>query len=312
VALRFLAQPSDGTAGVAFPVQPVVAVVDATGQTVAGDASTGTTVSLTLASPTPDVALTCTGGLSRAAVAGVTRFEGCLFSGAAPGVVLVASAPGLAPASTAPFPVAPAPPSLTLAASATVTTWGQDVQLAAGIVPPGPEGAAGRTLHLQRSIDGIGWAPVTDVATDATGTAGAVDRPAANTLYRLVFDAAPDLAAATSPVVRVLVRRLALLRPDNRGAVRRVSRGTTVTFSTLVRPLPASVTPGRVEYRLFLFVGHSWVLKRSWTVTPDAAGAARLRLTFGSRGRWRVRVVALSTQTNAISALSPGQRYDVR
>jgi len=113
------------------------------------------------------------------------------------------------------------------------------------------------------------------------------------------------------PVVRVLVRRLALLRPDNRGAVRRVSRGTTVTFSTLVRPVTASVTPGPVAYRLFLLVGRSWVLKRSWTVTPDAAGAARLPVTFGSRGSWMVRAMAAPTAANANSAWSPAQRYDV-
>jgi hypothetical protein len=311
LALSFLAQPSDGAAGVTFPVQPVVAVVDAAGQTVTAGTSSDATVSLTLASPTPGASLTCADGLSRTAVAGLTTFEGCQLSGAAPGAVLVASAAGLAPTSTPPFSVAPAAPLLTLEAASTVITWGQSVQLAAGLAPPGPEGASGRTVHLQRSIDGIGWAPVADLTTDATGTAGAAERPAGNIFYRLVFDGAADLAPATSPVVRVLVRRVALLRPDNRGAVRRVSRGTTVTFSTLVRPLLASVTPGRVEYRLFLLVGHSWVLKHSWTVTPDAAGVARLRVTFGSRGSWRVRVVALPTPTNAISALSPGQRYDV-
>ena len=311
LALSFLAQPSGGTAGVTFPVQPVVAVVDATGQTVTAGTSSGATVSLTLASPTPGASLTCMGGLSRTMVAGLSTFEGCQLSGAAPGAVLVASAAGLTPASAPPFSVAPAAPSLTLRTSGTVITWGQDVQLVAGVVPPGSEGVNGRTLHLQRSIDGTGWAPVADPTTDANGTAGALERPAANIFYRLVFDGAPDLAAATSPAVRVLVRRLVLLRPDNRGAVRRVSRGTTVTFSTLVRPLLASGTPGRVEYGLFLLVGHSWVLKRSWTVTPDAAGAAHLSVTFGSRGSWSMRAVALPTGTNANSAWSPGQRYDV-
>ena len=311
VALRFLAQPSAGVVGVAFPVQPAVALVDASGQTFVGDASSGTTVSLALASPVPGLSLTCTGGLSRGVVGGVATFDGCLLNGSAPGVVLVASTPGLAPASTAPFPVAAAPPSLTLAATGAVITWGRNVPLAAGLVPPGPEGAGGRTLHLQRSTDGVGWAPVADVTTGTDGTVAAVDRPAANSFYRLVFDGAPDLAAATSPVVRVLVRRVALLRPDNRGTVLRVPRGTTVTFSTLVRPLTASVAPGPVIYRLFQLVGRSWVLKRSWTVTPDATGWARLRVTFASRGSWMVRSMAVPTASNANSVWSPGQRYDV-
>jgi len=316
IALSFLAQPLGGTAGIPFPVQPVVAVVGAAGQTVTAGTSSGATVSLTLASATPDAVLTCTNGLSRTAVAGLATFDGCQLSAAAPGAVLVASAAGLAPASAAPFTVAPfavapAAPALTLEPSGTFVTWGQDVQLTAGFAPPGLEGAGGRAVHLQGSIDGIGWILVADLVTDANGTASVVQRPAANTYYRLAFDGAPDLAPATSPVFRVLVRNVVQLRPDNRGAVRRVSRGTTVTFSTLVRPLPTSVTPGRVEYRLLQLVGRAWVLKRSWTVTPDAAGTARLRLTLGSRGSWSVRVVALSSPTNAISALSPGQRYDV-
>lgn len=311
LALSFIAQPAGGTAGVIFPVQPIVAVVDASGQTVTAGTLSGATVSLALAAPTLGASLTCTGGLSRTAVAGLTTFEGCQLSGAAPGAVLVASAAGLAPASAPPFSVAPEAPSLTLATSGTIITWGQDAPLAAGLLPPGPEGVTGRPVQLQRSIDGIGWAPVADLTTDANGRAGVVARPATNIFYRLVFNGAPDLAQATSPVVRVLVRRLVQLRPDNGGAVRRVARGTAVTFATLVRPLLASVTPGRVEYGLFLLVGHAWVLKRSWTVTPDAAGAAHLVVTFGSRGSWSVRAMALPTATNANSAWSPGERYDV-
>jgi hypothetical protein len=137
------------------------------------------------------------------------------------------------------------------------------------------------------------------------------NRPAANTWYRLVFDGTPDMAATTSPAVRVLVRRVALLRPDRSGTVRRVARGTVIAFSTLVRPVQASVTPGPVEYRLYQLVSGSWVLKRSWTVTPDATGLAPLSVTFGTRGSWMVRSIAVPTTTNANSPWSPAQRYDV-
>ena len=67
IALSFLAQPSDGSAGIPFPVQPIVAIVGAAGQTVTAGTSSGATVSLTLASATPDAVLTCTNGLSRTA-----------------------------------------------------------------------------------------------------------------------------------------------------------------------------------------------------------------------------------------------------
>ena len=311
VGLRFLAQPAGGTANVAFPVQPVVAIVDATGQTFVGDAASQPAVTLALGTPLPGVSLSCTGGLSSVAAAGVATFAGCTLNGSAPGAILVASAPGLAPASTAPFAVGIAPPTLTLSAPGGAITWGQGVQLTAALVPPGPEDPAGRTVHLQRSLDGVTWGPVADLVTDAQGTASVANRPAANTWYRLVFDGTPDMAATASPALRVLVRRVALLRPDRSGTVRRVARGTVIAFSTLVRPVQASVTPGPVEYRLYQLVSGSWVLKRSWTVTPDATGLAPLSVTFGTRGSWMVRSIAVPTTTNANSPWSPAQRYDV-
>jgi hypothetical protein len=317
-ALSFRAQPADATSGTPFQVQPVVAIVDAAGQTVSAGASSDATISLGLAPPAESAALTCTGGLSRAAVAGLATFEGCQVSSAATGVVLVASADGLAPASTLPFSVAPAAPQdtraipgLTLQATAATIPWGTNLQLAARLLPPGPEAAAGQALHLQRSTDGVSWATVADLFTDATGAAGLQDRPATNVFYRLAFDGAPDLAPATSPAVPIAVTRVALLRPDSKGAVRRISRGSAVAFLTLVRPIPPTADIGPVEYRLSLLVGGAWVVKRSWTVAPDASGWARLRVVFPSRGSWRVQVMAAPTSTNAASAWSSAQRYTV-
>jgi hypothetical protein len=318
VGLRFLAQPAGAVSGVAFPVQPVVVVVDATGQTFAGDPSSQTIVALALAAPPPGAVLTCTDGLSRQAIGGIATFDGCQIAGAAaPGVVLVASSAGLAPASTPPFAVAPAPPALTLVAAGTLLTWGQDVQLSAALVPPGSQDASARTMHLQRSSDGATWTPVTDLLTDASGAAAATDHPVTNTFYRLVFDGSPDLTAATSPVVRVLVRSVVQLRPDSRGATRVVMGGTRVTFFARVQPAPGTAAPGsaapaRVTYRLYQLVGRSWVVKRTWTVSLDATGSASLAVRFGSRGTWRVRAYAPGNSTNAISVLSPAQPYSVR
>ena len=117
--------------------------------------------------------------------------------------------------------------------------------------------------------------------------------------------------------MRVLVRSVVQLRPDSRGATRVVLRGATVTFSARIQPAPgpaapASVAPARVTYRLYQLVGRSWVVKRTWTVSPDASSVASLAVTFSSRGSWRVRAYAPGTSTNAISALSPAQPYSVR
>lgn len=316
VSLQFRAQPAEGIAGVPFTVQPVVGAVDATGQLVTGDTAGPMIVSLGLASPAPGVALTCTGGPTRTTVAGVATFAGCMLTGPASGVVLVATAAGLASASTPPFAVVAAAPSLTLTSSGAAITWGQDVQFAARLVPPGQEPAAGRTLRLERSSDGIAWAPAAQLVTDATGSTSAVDRPTTNTSYRLAFDASPDMSAAVSPVVRVLVRRQVQLRPDNGSVIRPVRRGAAVTFSATANPAPgataSATTAGPVQYRLYQLVGRAWVTKRTWNVAPGAAGVARLRIVFASRGTWSVRAFALATLSNAISTLSPAQRYAVR
>jgi hypothetical protein len=154
------------------------------------------------------------------------------------------------------------------------------------------------------------------MVTDATGSTSAVDRPTTNSFYRLAFDASPDMSAATSPVLRVLVRRQVQLRPDNGAATRTVRRGAAVSFSATVKPAADAATDATagspVQYRLYQLVGRTWVVKRSWNVAPDASGVARLRIVFATRGTWSVRVYATATLSNAISMLSPIQRYAVR
>ncbi len=71
--VAFTTEPSNSTGGSAFATQPVVTVQDAGGNTVVGNTST---VTLALATP-GGATLACTGGLAKAAVAGVATFAGC-------------------------------------------------------------------------------------------------------------------------------------------------------------------------------------------------------------------------------------------
>ena len=71
--LAFTTSPSSSTGGVAFGTQPVVKVQDASGNTVLTDNSS---VLLSITTPA-GATLACTGGLSKAAVAGVATFVGC-------------------------------------------------------------------------------------------------------------------------------------------------------------------------------------------------------------------------------------------
>ena len=309
-ALRFTAQPPDGTAGAPFAVAPVVTVVDASGTPLTSGPGSDALVTLALAASPGGASLSCPGGLTTTAVAGVATWDGCTIAVPGSGYVLVASASGLAAATSAPLVVAAAPATLSLDVPAPVVTWGATVALTARLAAPtGAGSVAGRPVQIQSSVDGQTWTAAASLVTDATGAVSLAFRPATNLHVRAVFDGAPDLGPATSAVQRVLVRQLALLRPDNRGLVRPLARGAAVTFTTLVRPARADLPAGRVLYRVTRLVGRTWVLQRAVTVTADATGRATLAVTFPTAGAWSVRAMAVPTQANANSVWSPLERY---
>jgi hypothetical protein len=221
------------------------------------------------------------------------------------------SPPASPPASPTPSPTAPASVTVALTTDHAAVTWGATIRLTARLTTDGSATLAGRPVALERSADGVTWVPVADLTTDAGGVAVRSERPAANAVYRARFDGAADLAASDGPAVEVVVRRLAILQPGVEKSVRHVARASAARFATLVRPTRASGTPGAVEYRLLRLDGRTWVVSRSWTVTPDAAGWARTSVTFATRGTWTVRSRAVRTATNAASPWSVGPRYDV-
>ena len=308
--LRFTAQPSTGTAGAPFAVPPVVAVVDPSGAPVTSGPGSTAAITLALAASTGGATLACPGGLTVTALAGVATWPGCSISAPGTGYVLVATTMGLPPVSSAPIPVAVAPATLSLDVPAPIVTWGGTVTLTARLAASaGGASVAGRPVQVQHSVDGQTWTTAASLVTDATGTVTLAFRPASNLHVRAVFDGAPDLGPATSPDQRVLVRQLALLRPDNHGLVRPLARGTVITFTTLVRPARSDLPAGRVLYRVSRLVGRTWVTQREVTVTADATGRASLAVTFSAAGAWSVRAIAVPTTANANSAWSPLERF---
>ncbi len=309
-ALRFTSQPSRGTAGAPFAVPPVVTVVDPSGAPVTSGPGSTTAVTLALAASTGDATLACPGGLTVTAIAGVATWPGCSINVPGPGYVLVATATGLAPVSSAPVPVAVAPATLSLDVAHPTVTWGGTVTVTARLAAPAGGGSvAGRPVQVQNSVDGQTWSTAASLVTDSTGTVTLAFRPASNLHVRAVFNGAPDLGPAASPAQRVLVRQLALLRPDNHGLVRPIARGTVITFTTLVRPARSDLPAGRVLYRVSRLVGRTWVTQREVTLTADAAGRASLAVTFSTAGAWSVRAIAVPTAANANSVWSPLERF---
>ncbi|MBI2763884.1 MAG: hypothetical protein HYX54_09090 [Chloroflexi bacterium] len=312
--LGFTAQPNAGVAAQAFPIQPMVAVQDAGGNTVTSGTNSTATVTLSLGVGAPlGSILTCTGGLSKVAVAGVATFAGC-YVNAAGTYTLIATASNLAAATSvtsatsSSFTVGALAATITLTNSASVITWGGGVTLT---IQFGANGA-NRTFTIERARDGVTWFTEATLTTNAFGSATYTYRPATNNYFRIRFAGAPDLSAGMSNTTRTVVRQIALLRPTNSGAIRSIARNTSITFTTTVRPSRPELAPAVAEFRFYRLTGGAWTLVTTRAVVVDALGQASTTFTFTSGGSWYVRGRANPTAYNANSFWSPVERYNVR
>jgi hypothetical protein len=313
--LGFTAQPTSGVATQAFPIQPVVAVQDAGGNTVTSGTNSAATVTLSLGAGAPAGSiLTCTGGLAKAAVAGVASFSGCSINIAGT-YTLVATASNLAAATTvtsatsSPFVVTAPVAAITLTNSASVITWGNPVTLS---IQFGANGA-NKTFVLEGARDGVTWVAIATLTTNASGFASLPSyTPPTNLYYRARFAGTGDLGAANSNTTRTVVRQIALLRPTNSGATKSIARNSSIKFTTTVRPARPELAPAKVSFVLYKLVGSGWNLVSTRNVFIDAAGLASTTFKFTSAGRYYVRTIANPTPYNANSVWSPLERYTVR
>ncbi|MBI2763883.1 MAG: hypothetical protein HYX54_09085 [Chloroflexi bacterium] len=306
--LIFTAQPGASTAAQPLPTQPVVAITDAGGNIVTTGASSTLTVTLALGANPGGGILTCTGGLSKVATAGIATFIGCAISKPGVGYTIAATAPGLTTATSAPF-TATSGTVITVASSASVITWGAGVTLTVRF--PAIGGAL-KQFQLQGTRDGVTWSTIATLNTDPLGVASLTYRPATNLYYRAVFAGTPDLPASTSAPARVVVRQIALLRPTNSGAIKSIARNTSITFTTTVRPSRLELPPATVSFRFYRLSGGTWTLVTTRNIVIDSLGQAVTTFKFTSGGSWYVRSIANPTSYNANSVWSPVERYNVR
>ena len=311
VKLVFVTQPSSTTANTAFPTNPTVAIVDAGNNVVTTGISA--TIALAIGTNPASGTLACTSGLQVATVNGVATFTGCTINNQGNGYTLTATpitvnpVTSLTSTTSVAFNVIAPAAAITITPSSRVITWAQTVVLS---IHFGINGA-GKSAQLQVAIDGVSWAPVINLTTDSNGNFTFDYRPATNLYYRVLFAGTPDLQAGLSNTTRVVVRQIALLRPTLSGSVRSISRGTTINFTTTVRPnRPGQLPPGNVRFVLFRLVGSHWTLSQTVRVTADSAGLARWSWTAAA-GTWYVRTIADPNHFNANSVWSPVERYDV-
>src|SRR5207247_11121884 len=186
-------------------------------------------------------------GTSSTTVTGVATFTGCSIDKAGAGYTLVATATSttpatvIAPATSTAINVGSVGAVITLTTSpalngatppTAVIVWGGGVTLTAHFAGSG----ANRTFNLEVSKDQLTWSTIATLTTSASGDASFLYRPSDNRYYRAKFAGAAGLGAGTSPIVRVAVRSIIILRPTNSRAVKTVHRGTAVTFTAPARP----------------------------------------------------------------------------
>ena len=268
-------------------------------------------VTLSMAPNGEGATVSCTGGLTVDAVAGVARFTGCSISKSGLGFRLVASTEGVPPAWSYPIDVWPpgTPQGPNLEASGSGITWGSAVAIHVEMHPMAAgQAVAGRVVHVEitdNPYDPGSWRTIGDVTTDATGSATFSGyRPTWNRWYRAIFDGAADLGPAISHVTRIVVRQKITIRPAAVSYPQELPPGTT-TFRAIVRPSRPDTHPGAVYWAVRGPNGGT----TAKSVT-DSNGVATLTITL-TRGYWVIRARTLPTPVNA-NSVNTYNRYVVR
>ena len=175
---------------------------------------------------------------------------------------------------------------------------------------------ANRTISFEVSKDQVTWGAINTTTTDAQGFASFFYRPSDNRYYRAVFAGAADLGAATSPVVRVVVRSLIFLRPTGctvsaDPCVK--NDGTSTTFTATARPNRPELPTQTVRFVLQRRSGGTWVAAAEQTVTVSkSTGTAVLNVQWNTVGTFRIRANLNPTPVNANSFPTPFEYYRIQ
>ena len=297
---RFTTEPLGATLGGAVPsspsgtpwaVQPVVSIVDPAGRLVRSDDETTVTLSVDGSSLPTGGGLYCAGGTSIQVLAGTAAFTGCQIVGAGEGYVLRASARTPSGAAlhdlSLPFSITAQTSSLELSPSAFTVAPNGPVTLTATLQGTGN---ADRAITFQRQgPDEDGWTDIGAAPTSDAGTATLSTTVAYTSRFRAVFGGAGSLAAATSSPDTVAVQARVAIAP----ATSPVKKGTRITYTALVRPIPA--TGEMVRFRIQRYVAGAWASFAQRSAPIGATGIATLPWTWGTAGRWRVVAIVPTT-----------------
>jgi hypothetical protein len=308
-SLAFLAPAASGTEGAPFLGQPVVGILDATGTRITTGPGASLPVTLAIATNPSGGTLTCPAGLTTTAVAGVAAFTGCGIEKAGSGYTVQAQATGVSPVTGAPFTIAAAgtPPALTLTGSAPALAYGKAITLTGQVALPGGAAIAIDAIRLAGGTE----TDVRPATTDAAGTATWSFKPIVTSDYRIRTIAPGTGLVEVSAPIHVTVNATAVLG-SSVASGRTISRSTSITVTTTIRPVGATVARGRARVDLYQRTSAGWTRRRTVYANADATGRARATIRLPSAGSWWIRSRAEPTATNAASTWTAGVKYSVR
>ncbi len=308
----------NGSAGVAWTTQPVVAVRTPSGTVITSDSTTRVQLSITPGTPITGGpgTLTCTNGTALTVTAGSAAFQGCSISATGTmyqlraTVISSTTVPVGSFVDSLPFSLTMAAANISLTTYPSVVTWGDPftatIQFTGG-------GNHAYTLQRLTTPDNGIWQNILSGTTDSTGRAVVQYTPRFNGQYKVVFNGDATLGAGTSNLRTVNVRNLVLLRPEWSG-VRTVNVGYTQTYTATVRPVPSGGLPGgvsRVEFMFYRLSGGQWTKVKSVVVPLNSSGVGTLRYTWNSAGTWYIRARTLANPYNFVGT-SDLQRMNVQ
>ena len=170
-------------------------------------------------------------------------------------------------------------------------------------------GGANRPFILEYTSVGVPWTTIANLTTNAAGFASFTYTPTRTGYVRARFPGTTDLGAATSLVYIVGVRQTVSTLSPHHATTRTIAAGTSITFSTTVRPTRADSAPSMVTFRFYQKVSGAWVLKAERGVVTGSSGVASATFRFGSKGAWYVRAYAPRTPYNSISRFTAPEYY---
>ena len=312
--LVFKSYPAASTPAALTP-QPTVAVVDAGGNTVTSQPPTTITLGITKNAGT----FSCAGGLTATTVNGEATFTGCTQTTPDTGYALTASA-SFANTTGGTFAVSVADepacrPSRSRRSAARRRRSPRPARTSARRIPashrprrtsscrrrPARASDCGRTSprtgRIARSPSRSPRTrrrgpPIGSATTNGSGDASVFYRPSDNRYYRVSFAGAADLGAATSPLVRVVVRALVFLRPAGCTSSNpcRISLNDEINFTATARPNRPELPQQFAQFVVQRKSGSTWVdadIDALVIPVSKATGTALFNVVFNVKGTWR-------------------------